>query len=544
MAKPEETQPTHSSTSDTGGVAARKGFKYQDHAAAQFVLQMISNPNLLQVECETADDIVLVWLNSDSQNWEYVQVKTTENDKKWSQTEITKRDSGAGAKRPTSLIEKSLLCDVNGDNAKFRIVSQRDVYAALYCLKTPLDQRGDSSPARELGKKISKKLKTVSANGKDLEYWASNALWQVTGDVGGLKAKNSQALLSLAEKHGANPTHSHIIKIYDDLLRIIDNAATASRTTDIDKKIINRDFIISWWEGHLSETEAASKHTSKPYRTVQSPFLTELHEITETDILRAFTGYDARYDLEKWRSEQLAEYLAGWLPEMTLRASELVEVDSMNLREKLKSAYKVIKANRDIELDRLIAELLLHAVLRQRGSSEPIACKLFYRSGDSTKTFGNAHIVHDDKDRLWLGRANLATFDTYDDVVTTIIDEISHILDPDFLKKEREIILTLREPQHLLPTSLESVLHGNAPIDDLIEVLCIPVLLAYDSNVLGEGFCDDYREKLTEEICLRYQSLKILLPAEVQKIQVHIFLIPIESVALLTKQFSAEIGAV
>ena len=40
--------------SDAGGVAARLGFKYQDHVAASFVLDMIGDPNVLQVECEIA----------------------------------------------------------------------------------------------------------------------------------------------------------------------------------------------------------------------------------------------------------------------------------------------------------------------------------------------------------------------------------------------------------------------------------------------------------------------------------------------------------
>jgi hypothetical protein len=42
--------------SDAGGVAARQGFKYQDHVAAFFVLAMIDDERLLRVECESADD--------------------------------------------------------------------------------------------------------------------------------------------------------------------------------------------------------------------------------------------------------------------------------------------------------------------------------------------------------------------------------------------------------------------------------------------------------------------------------------------------------
>src|SRR5580698_750973 len=95
---------TETPASDAGGVAARHGFKYQEHVAAQFVLAMIADERLICVECETADDILLIWNDSSNEFSEYVQVKTTENDKKWSQAEITNR-TAAKSKSPTSLVE-------------------------------------------------------------------------------------------------------------------------------------------------------------------------------------------------------------------------------------------------------------------------------------------------------------------------------------------------------------------------------------------------------------------------------------------------------
>jgi hypothetical protein len=152
-----------------------------------------------------------------------------------------------------------------------------------------------------------------------------------------------------------------------------------------------------------------------------------------------------------------------------------VEVQHLNLREKMRAAFREIERHREVNPERLLAEILLHAVLRHRFKSEPIACKLFYQSGSTTKTFGNAHIVHGEpQDQLWLGRATLATAATYDAVLSAVLDELSHILDPDLLKEAREVILTLREPQHLLPTTLEAALKRNSPVDDLMDVLSIP----------------------------------------------------------------------
>lgn len=529
--------------SDAGGVAARQGFKYQDHVAAQFVLQMIGDPRLLRIECETADDILMVWASAVGECREYVQVKTTEDDKKWSLKEISQREAGPSQSRPTSLVEKSLLTDEVAATARFRIVSRRDVNKGLLPLTLPLDGP-DRVGVEELGRTLARKWTTTSGAGNDLAYWALNAYWQVSGPGEGLIAQNEQTLLRLAEQHGANPTHAHAGKIYNDLLAWVDRAAAASRVRAPDEKVISRPAAMKWWKHHLADTEAATKRTAKPYRAVTEQFFAELHQISEDEIRRALTGYDARYELKRWRSEALAEYLADWLPEVALKASELVEVQHLNLRQKTRAAFREIERHREVNTDRLLAEILLHAVLRHRFKSEPIACKLFYRSGAGTKTFGNAHIVHGEgQDQLWLGRATLATPKTYDSVLATVLNELSYMLDPDFLKEEREVILTLREPQHLLPTTLEAALSRNSPVDDLIEALCIPILIAYDSAVLGGGFTTDYRDKLINEITERYVQIKPMLPVEVEEMRVHVFLVPIECVTTLAQQFGQKIAS-
>jgi Cap4 dsDNA endonuclease len=309
--------------SNAGGVAARQGFKYQDHVAAFFVLAMIADPRLQRVECETADDILLIWKDGAAEFPEYVQVKTTENDKKWSQAEITQR-AVPKSKNPTSLIEKSLLCDKEAAGALFRIVSKRDVNRTLMCLKLDRDNRQRASAAFELSKKLAKKWTTKSQNGNDLAYWTKAVFWHVGGEIESIQARNRQYLAGLADRHGANPTHAHADRIYDDLLAKVDAAAVASKVTAADKKIITREQALEWWSIHLQETEAARQKTSKPYRVHGDVFFAELHQLSEADVRRALASYDARFEQKKWRSLQLANYLVDWLPEIALKASDLV----------------------------------------------------------------------------------------------------------------------------------------------------------------------------------------------------------------------------
>jgi Cap4 dsDNA endonuclease/Cap4 SAVED domain len=527
--------------SDVGGVAARQGFKYQDHVAAFFVLTMIDDERLAKLECETADDIVLNWRHGSAECPEYVQVKTTEGDRKWTKDEVTARST---TKKPTSLVEKSLICDKRGPNPLFRIVSRRDVNKALSCLKLERGSRSRNQPAADLGNKLAKQLTTKSPAGNDLIYWAQQALWQVTGDLAALAAMNHKKLSVLAERFGANPTASHVDQIYLDLLRIVDDAATSSRVSEPDRKIISRVTAIDWWTLHLANTEAAQQRTSKPYRAKTEAFFAELHNVSEDALRRAMSSFDARYENKKWRSQLLADHLVDWLPEIALKASDLVSVQHLQLRQKTRDAVKAVKRQRSLSDQQLVGETLLHAVIRQTFGSEPIACKLFYQASTGMRSFGTAHIVHSPNgDELWLGRASIATAANHENVLNTTLTDLEHVLDPDFLKEERETILTLREPLHFLPTSLEAALARNAPIDGVVDALCIPILLAYDSAVLGAGYFDDYRERLIQEVTAAYEALKPRLPAALKPVKVHIFMVPIECVETLTSHFTSLMGA-
>lgn len=521
--------------SDAGAVAARRGFKYQDHVAVHFFLRMLAEPDLVSVECETADDIVLMWSSTVSPCPEYVQVKSTDADNKWSQKEICNR---AHPGRPTSLIEKSLLCDTKGTNARFRFVTQRSVNKALSCLGLELKRRVNSAEIATLAGKLAKKYSTKSPNGNDLTYWTKNTVWQVTGSMDSLIAHNQQVVARLAEQYGANPSHSQVIVIYEDLLKWADLAGAASRVTQPEEKIIARERLAERWAAHMASTTAAQKRTSKPYRVPTEQFFAQLHHVSEADIRRALSGYDARYELKRWRSQELAEYLADWLPEIALKASELVEVQHLNMRLKRRNAINEIKKHRNIDPARLIGEILLHSVLRHHFDGEPIACKLFYNTPDGAKSFGTAHIIHrGHRDELWLGHSTICDGSSYDAVLAATVTAFERLLDPDFLKSEREVIVTLREPHHLLPTTLENAFERNTPIDDLLDVLSVCLLVGYDSSVLGGGFTDDYREKLIVEVAARYDAAKAKLSGALAPLNVHIFLIPIECVQTLAKNF-------
>lgn len=89
------------------------------------------------------------------------------------------------------------------------------------------------------------------------------------GDAASLAAMNHKKLSVLAERFGTNPTASHVEQMYLDLLRIVDNTATASRVADADKKVIPRRTATT---GGRTTLEIRRLRSSEPRsRTAQGP---------------------------------------------------------------------------------------------------------------------------------------------------------------------------------------------------------------------------------------------------------------------------------
>src|SRR3954447_19915883 len=93
---------------ETGGVQNRKGIAFQDHVAAGFCLRMLEDEQLIEVWCETQDDITLVWRFDFGTIVEFAQAKSNELDKLWSISDLCVREKG---KIGTSIVERSLAYD-------------------------------------------------------------------------------------------------------------------------------------------------------------------------------------------------------------------------------------------------------------------------------------------------------------------------------------------------------------------------------------------------------------------------------------------------
>lgn len=123
---------------ERGGAVARHGFGVQDHVSAGFFLSLLDTQALLQVRCETHDDITLIWEASSAQQVEFVQVKSDELDQLWSVAKLCDQEKKEKApKAGTSICERSLANDRCAEPCRFRLVTCRPVKSELVVLTLP-----------------------------------------------------------------------------------------------------------------------------------------------------------------------------------------------------------------------------------------------------------------------------------------------------------------------------------------------------------------------------------------------------------------------
>src|SRR6266404_4570228 len=186
---------------DQGGSIARTGFTYQDEVAVSFVVEMLQNPALLRVHCETHDDVLLVWATKDGNAAEYAQVKAAELDQLWTVAGLCRRDSG---KLGCSIYERSLNRDAHQELSLFRIITLRPVSGDLDFLTYPRGAPGrecDNPHVLEVKAEIEHRCPgATSPKGNGAAFWLEQCKWEVCHDRAALARANVLALLRLASR--------------------------------------------------------------------------------------------------------------------------------------------------------------------------------------------------------------------------------------------------------------------------------------------------------------------------------------------------------
>lgn len=240
---------------EEGGPNARKGFNYQDEIAVSFLIAMLEDPSLLRVQCETHDDLVLIWAVDPeaSEEAEYIQVKGSELDKYWSVSDLCARKT----KTTPSIFEASLARDRHYEAGRFRIVTLRPVGEALVPLTYACGSEARTLAKEEIGKlraSLEEKFpEAKSPKGNDCQYWIDNCGWDVRNDLASARRDNLRRLLLLSNAAGVLLLGEQLELLLEDLRARAKAAGDAKWVPDKAKKIISRTQLQGWWTTRLTE---------------------------------------------------------------------------------------------------------------------------------------------------------------------------------------------------------------------------------------------------------------------------------------------------
>ena len=251
----------------------------------------------------------------------------------------------------------------------------------------------------------------------------------------------------------------------------------------------------------------------------------------------------AGFEAGKWRAEHLANHLLTWLPEFALNEREYAGLSGANAVQALRDAARTVYTSEKYQKRGEIGEILLHAVIRQEFDSVPIISKIFFKdsSNDTVKGFDAVHIVEGcDGLELWLGEVKF-----YQDVAAAIRDVVKELAahtEIPYLRSEFAAIWRKIDADCPFRDALRPLLEDeNTTMDVVFKRICIPVMIAYDSETVGiSGITDtDYEIAITEEFeSILQKFAKSGLPRE---IKIVLTLLPMNNKASLLALFDKKL---
>lgn len=241
---------------ERGGVEARIGFAIQDHVAAAYLIRLLEEPTLLEVWCETHDDITLIRQGQASQEIEYVQVKSHALDQLWSVAMLSRPDRKEGkAQQGSSIFERSLANDRCSEPCHFRLVTCIPPNSELSVLQLPHDAPDRTAKAdalKKLADDLDKKTKTFrSPNGNGAHYWFSRMRWDVQQSGDSLCNDSKMKLSRLLAPKGMTLFPDQLDNLYSHILAKARDAATADWGARPSDKKIYKECMTRWLSSYL-----------------------------------------------------------------------------------------------------------------------------------------------------------------------------------------------------------------------------------------------------------------------------------------------------
>jgi hypothetical protein len=225
--------------------------------------------------------------------------------------------------------------------------------------------------------------------------------------------------------------------------------------------------------------------------------------VQEIDGLRGVLGLCAGFESSEWRYKGLAAHLMEWLPEFSLNWSELMSIGPHNMMSRAKQAARNFYTSEKYQSRGEIGELLLHAAIRHAFETVPAVSKMYYKdsANDTVKGFDAVHVVATDSSlELWVGEVKL-----YKDISDAVYDvslELTTHLSEAYLRQEFIAINNKIDATWPHAEKLKKLIHRNTSLDEVFDCICIPVLLAYESELFTshQAASTEFKEAFAKEI--------------------------------------------
>ncbi len=227
--------------------------------------------------------------------------------------------------------------------------------------------------------------------------------------------------------------------------------------------------------------------------------------IHEPDWVPTLMALCAGYELGEWRRDLLVDEVFSWLPSFVLpwSAQQATLADATAV-ELLRTAAQRVYETDNYKARGEFGELILHGILMQEFGTQAAVSKIWFEDAknDTAKGFDVVHVSGDDDDQLhlWLGEAKF-----YGDLrgaLRAAIDSFTDHMAADYLRSEFALVAPKVDEEAPYSARLLDMLDRSTPLDEIFSVLHLPLLVTYDSTVIGShsDHGGTYQAELEEEV--------------------------------------------
>ena len=273
------------------------------------------------------------------------------------------------------------------------------------------------------------------------------------------------------------------------------------------------------------------------------PVINVLHHVA-TDEIKGLVCC-AGYEQNQWRVKRLAKHLLDWLPDFALTPEEKEAISPINPYRTLEQAARRFFDPGSSAPRGEIGELLTHILCVQEFKTRQFVARLFYkmRTNDQVTGFDIVHLNYEEETKkieLWLGEAKIHA--NFNSAMNKAISTLNDHIENNFLNETKALIGPKIPKSDPLYSELSWIFDSNISIDEIVNRMVIPVLIA--SNCTCAGKIGELPDEYEQEYIQRIENIVTSISEKFNKdILVVAIYIPLNDKSSLDYEFTTRLDA-